>query len=503
MNDDTQLIAAFASERSEPAFAELVARHIDLVYATALRAVNGDAHLAQDVTQAVFVALARKAAGLPPGVVLAGWLHRHTCYVAATAVRTERRRKAREQIALEMRELNDSTEPPWQRIAPHLDEGLSRLHPGDRDALVLRFLKQQDFQSVGTALGISDDAAQKRVSRALEKLRRVLSGRGVALPAAALATALAAGPVIAAPAGMTSGIVAASLSAAGQTNITFTLLKLMASTKVQITIACAVIVASVAVPLAVLQNAHAKALQDNAISQQQADALKQLQAEHSRLEHLLAGTPPPAPAVGGPPREVLRLRGEISRLNSELRELAAAKTNQVLSRTEVLDSMRQMYADRVERLKQQFTANPALAVPEIKYLSPDRWLELVSYDHHVIDPDGRNGLSSVRGRAQLEFGMQVLDPALREYLNSNAGHFPTDVSQLIPYFKSPVDEAVLQDWTVLRANALPAQFQETGPWVITQKAPVDAENDQRFVFGAKGIRLGQGGSGSSQWMVSP
>src|SRR5215471_5789002 len=98
---DEQLLRRYAEERSEPAFAEIVGRYIDLVYATALRVVNGDSHLARDVTQTVFIQFARKAPSLPRSVLLAGWLHRHTCFAASTAVRTEQRRKAREQTAMQ------------------------------------------------------------------------------------------------------------------------------------------------------------------------------------------------------------------------------------------------------------------------------------------------------------------------------------------------------------------------------------------------------------------
>src|SRR5439155_17571122 len=140
MTDDGQLLQQYARERSESAFGELVTRHIDLVYSAALRLAGGDRPLAEDVTQIVFIDLARKARSLPSNVMLAGWLHRHTCYTAAKAVRTERRRKTREQTAMEMRALDDNTEPPWERIASHLDEGLDRLSARDRDAMVLRFL---------------------------------------------------------------------------------------------------------------------------------------------------------------------------------------------------------------------------------------------------------------------------------------------------------------------------------------------------------------------------
>src|SRR2546428_9772324 len=119
MTDDDQLLRQYTEERSESAFGKMVTRYIDLVYSAALRVVNGDTHLAEDITQTVFIDLARKARSLPRGVVLAGWLHQHTCYKASTAVRTEQRRRTREQIATEMKALDDNTNPPWELIAPH------------------------------------------------------------------------------------------------------------------------------------------------------------------------------------------------------------------------------------------------------------------------------------------------------------------------------------------------------------------------------------------------
>ena len=214
MMDDEQLLGAYARERSEAAFGELVARHIDFVYSTALRMVNGDGHLAQDVAQTVFIELAREAGSLPDDVALPGWLHRHTCYTATKAVRTERRRQSREQAAMEMRALDDNTRPEWEQVAPYLDESLNQLNPADRDALVLRFLKQQDLRTVGAALGISDDAAQKRVDRALEKLHVLLKRRGATISATALGIALATATVTAAPMGLAGSVAATALASA-------------------------------------------------------------------------------------------------------------------------------------------------------------------------------------------------------------------------------------------------------------------------------------------------
>ena len=202
MTDDAQLLQQYTQERSEPAFGELATRHIDLVFSAALRVVGGDRHLAQDVTQTVFADLARKARSLPRDMVLAGWLYRHACFTAAKAVRAERRRQAREKTAMEMNALHDNTEPNWEQIAPVLDEALNQLSASDRDAVVLRFLKRQDFRAVGSALGVGEDAAQKRVSRAVDKLRNFLNRRGVTLTATALGTTLASEAVVAAPAGL-------------------------------------------------------------------------------------------------------------------------------------------------------------------------------------------------------------------------------------------------------------------------------------------------------------
>src|ERR1041385_3468042 len=237
MMDDRQLLQAYMEERSESGFGELVSRHIDLVYSTALRVLGGDSHLAQDVTQIVFIDLARKAWSLPRGVVLAGWLYRHTSFTAAKAVRTEQRRRHREQLATQMSTTEETPEPDWEQLAAHLDDGLNQLSDADRDAIVLRFFKQQDLRAVGASLGVGEDAAQKRVSRALEKLRGVLSRRGVAFTATALASLLATQTVTAAPAGLAVSVTTASLTAGATvgTGFTLTLMKFMAMTKLQMT----------------------------------------------------------------------------------------------------------------------------------------------------------------------------------------------------------------------------------------------------------------------------
>lgn len=131
---DPQLLRAYAEDHSEAAFGELVRRHVDLTYSVALRIVR-DTHLAEDVTQAVFVALAQNAATLSDHPVLSGWLHRAARNVASQMVRSEVRRRAREQEAVSMNEPTSGTDAPWEEVEPHLDSVLSELEPSDRDAV--------------------------------------------------------------------------------------------------------------------------------------------------------------------------------------------------------------------------------------------------------------------------------------------------------------------------------------------------------------------------------
>ena len=185
---------------------------MNLVHSVALRLASGDSHLAEDVTQIVFADFAAMAPKLPEQVLLGGWLHQHTCFVTNRTLRTERRRRIRERQAAEMNSQQDHTEANLARIAPILDEAIGRLGTSDRTAIVLRYFEQYDLRSVGEALGTTEDAAQKRVDRALEKLHVLLKHRGATLSAAALGTALATEAVTAAPAGLAGAVTAAAFS---------------------------------------------------------------------------------------------------------------------------------------------------------------------------------------------------------------------------------------------------------------------------------------------------
>src|ERR1035437_6214919 len=209
--NDIELLREYVRGNSETAFETLVARHVNLVYSVALRK-TGNAHAAEEITQAVFIVLAKKARGLSPRTILAGWLCETARLTAANFLRGEIRRQRREQEAYMQSVLNEPEpdalsrrnpmEADWPQIAPLLDDAIAKLGEKDRNAVVLRFFENKNLRDVGTALGASEDAAKMRVTRAVDKLRKFFTKRGVALSAVALGGAMAANSVQAAPTGL-------------------------------------------------------------------------------------------------------------------------------------------------------------------------------------------------------------------------------------------------------------------------------------------------------------
>lgn len=316
---DQQLLREYADDRQESAFTELVSRHVDLVYSAALRMVR-DGHLAEDVTQGVFVALAENAGRLAGHPVLSGWLHCTARNLAAKIIRSDARRRVREQEAATMNELLSAEHDAfWELISPHLDAALGELNDPDREALILRYFEKKSAAEMADILGISEDAAQKRVSRATERLRELFSSRGVAVAASGLAIVITANAVQAAPAGLAASISTGVLAGTAiSTSSIITATKTMAMTTLQKVIITLSIAALAGAGIYEAHKASQLRQQVQSLEQQQGpleaqiqqalkerdDASNQLVSIHSDAGHRT-------------PNEVLKLRGEVGALRQE------------------------------------------------------------------------------------------------------------------------------------------------------------------------------------------
>ncbi|MBI3853038.1 MAG: sigma-70 family RNA polymerase sigma factor [Verrucomicrobia bacterium] len=329
---DVELLREYTAGANEAAFREIVTRHADLVYASALRQVSSP-ELARDIAQTVFSHLVRKAPALGKTLAdnasLVGWLYRTTRYEANTQMRDNRRRQARERQAMENFDSNSETATEWERIAPMLDEAMADLSDEDRDALLLRFFKNHDFRAIGVTLGVSDDAAQKRVSRALERLRAEFNRRGVTTTAVALATAVSANAVAVGPAGLATTLSTAAL--AGTTiaiNTTATVTKAIVMTTLQKTLIAATVVAAVGTGINEARQASTLRSQVQTLQQQRApiaEQIQQLTKDRDDAKHQLAASRDENERLNRNTAELLRLRGQVGVLRQAEQENARLK----------------------------------------------------------------------------------------------------------------------------------------------------------------------------------
>jgi RNA polymerase sigma factor (sigma-70 family) len=321
LRTDSGLLRDYAENASEAAFAELVSRHIGLVYSVALRVVV-DPHLAEDVTQATFAVLAREARHLAGRAFLSSWLHRTASNQAANLVRGEMRRRAREQEAQIMQIVPTESAPDWKQVAPLLDAALNKLAEADRAVILLRFFEKKTAADIAATLNLSEDAAQKRVSRALERLRGLLSGQGAALSTTKLAGLITAQAVVATPIGLSTSVSAAAL--AGGTvggGITVTTLKLAVMSKLKISAMSALLVAAVATPLVIQHQRLTRLREENQSLLDQARQARDLRGENEKLSAQLADAKRPGLSEAQL-AELLRLRGEVGTLRHDSQELA-------------------------------------------------------------------------------------------------------------------------------------------------------------------------------------
>jgi len=230
-----ELLRQYAHRKSEEAFAVLVTRHVNVVYSAALRK-TGNAHAAEEITQAVFIILAKKADRLRDGTILSGWLYQTARLTSASFLRTEIRRARREQEAYMQSLSNEPEAKVWPEIEPLLEDAMGRLGEKERNALALRFFEGKSFQEIGAAMGVTENAAKKRVSHGLEKLRKFFTKRGVSSTTAIIAGTISANSVQAAPVALAKSVTAVAIAkGAAASGSTLTLikgaLKIMAWTK--------------------------------------------------------------------------------------------------------------------------------------------------------------------------------------------------------------------------------------------------------------------------------
>jgi RNA polymerase sigma factor (sigma-70 family) len=236
MEDNHQLLRQYVSEKSQDAFAELVRRYVNLVYSSALRKLNGDAHRAEDVAQEVFVKLARHAPALVNCRVLSGWLYSTAHNTAVKAIRSDSRRRHREERAHAIQNMNQPNPEcaGWDEIGPLIDDTMQALSRGDRDAVLLRFFEGRSFGEIGARLGVSENTARMRVVRALEKLSGLLAQRGIGSTSAALSAMLAQQAVIAAPAALAATISASAIAVGPAVGVTLAGLGFMSTGKLAV-----------------------------------------------------------------------------------------------------------------------------------------------------------------------------------------------------------------------------------------------------------------------------
>ncbi|MBE0544831.1 MAG: sigma-70 family RNA polymerase sigma factor [Verrucomicrobia bacterium] len=476
MNDQTdqQLLRDYAERQSEAAFAAIVQRYVDLIYSAALR-LSCDAHAAKDVTQSVFVVLAQNARQLTDRPALAGWLHGTARNLAVKAIRSDVRRRAREQEAAVMNELL-STHPDasWEHIAPHLDDALGELSEPDRDAVLLRYFKNHDLRTVGATLGISDDAAQKRVSRAVERLRDFFAKRGISIGAGGLAVVISANAVQAAPVGLalTISTAAALTGTTLATTATVTATKAIAMTALQKTIVTATIAVLAGAGIYEARQASQLREQVHTLQQQQTaliEQIKQLHGERDDATNKLVSMIKDITKTRSNNLELLRLRSEVSRLRSNLSQPTDSTTQAALA-----------WVAKKEKLQNLFEERPDQQLPEMESFTEGDWLGLVKDLRMESEKDLDHAMHFVRASAKMNSAPIIRD-ALKKFVEANNGNWPEDVAQLKPFFDYPNNDAILHRYKTL--NKAQAESGWLKGMILVEKIAVNKWSEPQVAIG--------------------
>ena len=435
---DTELLEQFARNKSEAAFAELVERHIGLVYSTAFRK-TGNPQQSEDITQAVFIILARKANSLGPKTVLPGWLHHTARFTAANLRRAELCRIRREQEAF-MQSTMDETAPDalWRGLSPLLDDAVASLGASERDAIVLRFFQNRSLAEVGATLGASEDATRMRVNRALEKMRKFFARRGVTISSAAIAGTISANSAHAAPAGL-AAIVSTNVFS-GTTLTTAAVVaatKAIAMTTLQKAIVTAALVATVGAGIfEAHQNSESQKQIQNLQQQQNSlnEQFAQLQSERDDATNQLGGLIAENDRLksNSNERELLKLRGEVAA--SRAVADAAAKTRSLKNNPEQsqVDDQRNQTRTNLDRFFKLANLSPEKADQyvnlevEMKRRQSERMTALLGGTLSVADAVRQRDLDN---REQQDQRRELLGADGWEVLQSIADGMRNDVAK--------------------------------------------------------------------------
>ncbi len=409
MTKDGELLRRYVEEDSEESFTELVQRHINSVHAIAMRRSNGDSHMAADVTQKVFISLARHAGELIRHPAIAGWLYTSTRNAVLDVLLSERRRLRREEEAMVMSEM----EPvPGELNDELLLDALDQLNKRDREAVLMRFFQGCAFRQIGATLRLTEDAARMRVDRALAKLRSVLERRGVASTAAMLAATLGDNTGFGAPAGLSMRVTQAALAAGPSTALTLGgIYSLLASAKVPLALTAAAL------------------LVFGGLNYNQGSQIRQLQASLSGI--------------------LVERTALVARIAGQREAVRQAAVLPPATKTVVVTGPQ----DPVAALRARLDALPDKKIPEIELLGEGAWQSTVNVYPTIADEQQLfTAFKSLRDSARIRFAIFAID-ALQRYAVTNAGALPKQMSELAAYFDEPISPEILARYAILRTGA--------------------------------------------------
>ncbi len=442
---DLELLHEYADRGSQTAFATLVGRHLDLVYSAARRQVRSP-QLAEEVAQSVFIDLARHPR-LKAGAPLVGWLFLVTRRTAIDALRRESTRRAQETAASEIAAMK--TDPsPWPHVEPLLDEAIATLNDADRAAVLLRFFENKSLRDVGEALGTTDDAAQKRVSRAVEQLRAFFLRRGVTVTVAGLATDLSAHAIQRAPAALGTAITAAPAVSSALLGSAAAGSRTLAAGAAQ-KITFAVIGFALAGGLLWETSEVFRQRREAAVVQAGSDRL-QLELRQLLAEQRLAG--------------------------QGLRGAQRTLTAQLTSASEI-DAEIRAWLGRVDRLKQLAREGSARAIPELALLDEKGWIDVARNAELDTAEHIAAALTELGIKAKSSLAVRFHE-ALSDYADAHDGLLPADPAELAPFIAPPLPSNLFTRYEMRQGGKMIDVPQHE--WLLAERPAIARENGSQL-----------------------